>query len=50
VLSKLFTALEEVPVRMVSYGGSAHNISILIPADQKNKTLQLLNKGIFGID
>jgi aspartate kinase len=34
---------------MVSYGGSAHNVSILIPAEYKNQTLQLLNSGIFGL-
>lgn len=50
VLSKLFHALEPIPVRMVSYGGSKHNISILIPAGYKIKTLQLLNKGLFGLE
>lgn len=50
VLSKLFHALAPVPVRMVSYGGSKHNISILIPAGYKIKTLQLLNKGLFGLE
>lgn len=50
VLNKLFHALAPVPVRMVSYGGSKHNISILIPAGYKIKTLQLLNKGLFGLE
>lgn len=50
VLSKLFHALEPVPVRMVSYGGSKHNISVLIPSGYKIKTLQLLNKGLFGLE
>ena len=50
VLSKLFHALAPVPVRMVSYGGSKHNISVLIPAGYKIKTLQLLNKGLFGLE
>jgi aspartate kinase len=39
-----------VPVRMVSYGGSPHNVSLLIPGDYKTKTLQLLNKGLFDLD
>jgi aspartate kinase len=50
VLSKLFEALSAVPVSMVSYGGSKHNISILVPSGYKIQTLQLLNKGLFGLD
>ena len=50
VLSKLFEALTPIPVRMVSYGGSRHNISLLIPSEFKTQTLQLLNKGLFGLE
>jgi len=50
VLSKLFDALTNVPIRMVSYGGSKHNVSLLIPSSYKTETLQLLNKGLFGLD
>ncbi len=50
VLKKLFEALAEVPVRMVSYGGSKHNVSLLVPSADKTRTLQLLNKGLFGLD
>jgi aspartate kinase len=49
-LRKLFTALEGVPVSMVSYGGSPHNVTLLVPEGEKLKTLQLLNKGLFGLD
>jgi aspartate kinase len=49
VMRKLFEALAEVPVRMVSYGGSRHNISLLIPRSYKEETLQLLNAGLFGL-
>ena len=49
VLQKLFTALKEVPVTMVSYGGSAHNISLLVPGTSKTRTLQLINSGLFGL-
>ncbi len=49
VLKKLFGALSPIPIRMVSYGGSRHNISILVPAAYKKETLQLLNKGVFGL-
>ncbi|MBX3240212.1 MAG: aspartate kinase [Chitinophagaceae bacterium] len=50
VLSSLFNALSNIPVRMVSYGGSKHNVSVLVPAAYKTETLQLLNKGVFGLD
>ena len=49
ILKKLFDAIEEVPVTMVSYGGSHHNISLLIPSTFKTKTLQLVNKGLFNL-
>jgi aspartate kinase len=44
---KIFEALKKVPVRMISYGGSRHNISIVIEADYKKKALQYLNDGLF---
>lgn len=50
VLSKLFEALKPVPVRMVSYGGSRHNVSVLLSSKYKTETLQLLNKGLFGLE
>jgi len=49
VLSKLFDCLKPVPVRMVSYGGSKHNVSLLIPSGYKTETLQLLNQGLFAL-
>jgi aspartate kinase len=50
VLRRLFEALSPVHVRMVSYGGSPHNISLLVANEHKTMTLQLLNKGLFGLD
>jgi aspartate kinase len=49
VLKKLFDAINEIPVTMVSYGGSPHNISLLLPSAYKTKTLQLVNKGLFNL-
>jgi len=49
ILKKLFDAINEVPVTMVSYGGSPHNISLLLPSAYKTKTLQLVNKGLFNL-
>jgi aspartate kinase len=49
ILAKLFKAVSTVPVRMVSYGGSPHNISVLVPSAYTKQTLQLLNKGLFNL-
>ncbi len=49
VLQKIFTALQSVPVRMVSYGGSRHNISLLIEGKHKKEALQAINSGVFGL-
>ena len=48
VMQRIFNALNDIPIRMVSYGGSSHNISILIPKNYKEQTLQLLSIGLFG--
>jgi len=37
-----------VPVRMVSFGGSHNNISILVDTGHKEKALNLLNEGLFS--
>jgi len=50
VMKKLFDAIEPIPVRMVSYGGSKHNVSLLIARKYKEQTLQLLNTGLFGLE
>jgi aspartate kinase len=49
VMRKLFECVSTIPVRMVSYGGSKHNISLLIPRSFKEQALQALNKGLFGL-
>lgn len=48
-LQDVFNSLSEVDVRMVSYGGSPHNISILVPATQKTAVLQKINSGVFKL-
>jgi len=50
MVKKLFGSIVNIPVRMVSYGGSPHNISLLIEAEYKTQMLQQLNKGMFGLD
>lgn len=49
VLKQVFAALAPVPVRMVSYGGSNNNISILLATPNKDKALNLLNEGLFNL-
>jgi len=50
VMEKLFKSIKKIPVRMVSYGGSHHNISILIDTSHKIQTLQSLNMDLFGLE
>ena len=50
VMEKLFRSIKNIPVRMVSYGGSHHNISILIDSSHKIQTLQSLNIDLFGLE
>ncbi len=40
-------ALKDIPVRMISYGGSNYNISLLVKKDDKVKALNMLSKGLF---
>jgi len=49
VLTEVFQALASIPIRMVSYGGSTNNISLLVETSQKEKALNLLNEGLFGL-
>lgn len=49
ILKNVFDSLSEIPLRMISYGGSRHNISLLVPAAYKQQTLQQINKGVFNL-
>lgn len=49
VIKKIFDAISGIPIRMVSYGGSRHNISILINSEYKIQALRDLNEGLFQI-
>jgi aspartate kinase len=50
IIKKLFGSIINIPVRMVSYGGSPHNISLLVSAENKKRILQQLNRGMFGLE
>jgi aspartate kinase len=43
----IFDALKEIPIRMISYGGSEHNISLLISAKDKSSALNALSAKLF---
>ncbi|MBL7859459.1 MAG: aspartate kinase [Cyclobacteriaceae bacterium] len=49
VLTKVFDSLHDFPVRMVSCGGSVNNVSVLIEKQYKEKALNALNEGLFGL-
>ncbi len=49
IVNNIFEALSDVPIRMISYGGSRHNISLLTDSANKEKALKQLNEHLFGL-
>ncbi len=45
--SRVVDALKDVPVRMISYGGSNYNISVLVRKEDKIRALQSLSANLF---
>ena len=46
-IQSVMDSMVDIPIRMVSFGGSKHNVSILIDAQYKVKALKNLNEGVF---
>lgn len=46
--AKAVEAMADIPVRMISYGGSNYNISFLIREEDKKRALQALSKKLFN--
>jgi len=46
--AKVLNAMADIPIRMVSYGGSNYNISMLIQKDDKVKALNTLSEKLFN--
>lgn len=44
---KVLEALESIPLRMISYGGSKHNISVLVDQKDKIRALRALSNHLF---
>jgi aspartate kinase len=45
--AKVMDSLKQIPIRMISYGGSSNNISVLVNTSVKNDALKALHKGLF---
>ena len=46
-VEKVTAALKDIPVRMISYGGSNYNVSFLIKQSDKKEALQSLSTALF---
>lgn len=44
---KVLQAMKHIPIRMISYGASEHNLSILIHSSYKVEALNVLNESLF---
>jgi aspartate kinase len=44
---KIFESMKDIPIRMISYGGSENNVSLLVKTVHKKETLVALNNGLF---
>jgi aspartate kinase len=49
IAASVFNAVKDVPLRMISYGGSNHNISMLVKAEDKKQALVELSKNLFNV-
>ena len=47
VTASIFNCLKNIPIRMISYGGSNYNLSFLVKTSDKISVLNLLNEGLF---
>jgi len=46
-LARTFASLDQVSIRMVSYGGSQNNISLLVDEDQAHQALRAIHETLF---
>lgn len=49
VAVRVFTALQNIPIRMISYGGTESNLSLLVHSRYKADALNALNDGLFSM-
>ncbi|MEZ4840280.1 MAG: hypothetical protein R2821_01850 [Flavobacteriaceae bacterium] len=48
ISARVINCLKDIPLRMISYGGSNYNLSVLVSSEDKIKALKLLNSGLFA--
>lgn len=46
--ARIIHALKDIPIRMISYGGSNYNVSLIIKASDKQRALQALSDHLFN--
>ena len=47
ITASIFNGLKDIPIRMISYGGSNYNLSFLVKTSDKVAVLNLLNNRLF---
>jgi aspartate kinase len=47
---RVMEAMKGIPIRMISYGASEHNMSLLVDSKDKNAALEALNEGLFSFE
>jgi aspartate kinase len=45
--ARVLEAVKHIPLRMISYGGSDHNLSLLVKTEDKVETLRSLHNRLF---
>lgn len=49
ILDKVVTALHNIPIRMISFGGSNYNVSVVVKTQDKLSALKAINKDVFDL-
>ncbi|MGF7217851.1 aspartate kinase [Spirosoma lacussanchae] len=49
VAVRVFNAMQNIPIRMISYGGTESNLSMLVHGRYKAQALNALNEGLFSV-
>ena len=47
--ARIINALKDIPVRMISYGGSSSNVSLVMKAEDKVHALKALSEHLFSV-
>ena len=47
--ARIINALKDIPVRMISYGGSSSNVSLVMKAEDKVHALKAFSEHLFSV-